>query len=80
MESQEVKSNVRTVIANVIGCDLEDVTDSATLEDLGAYDLDVVEILMECERDFHISIPDEDFEKVKNVGQFIDMVISKVVI
>lgn len=45
--------------------------DSNIMEDLGADSLDIVEIVMECEREFNIDISDEIMESMSTVGQFL---------
>lgn len=45
--------------------------DNNIMEDLGADSLDIVEIVMECEREFNIEISDEIMESMSTVGQFL---------
>jgi acyl carrier protein len=47
------------------------------VNDLGADSLDTVELVMELEDEFEISIPDEDAEKIQTVGNAIDYIGSK---
>ena len=44
------------------------------MEDLNADSLDQVELVMEFEDEFETSIPDEQAEKIKTVGQAIDFI------
>ena len=44
------------------------------MDDLGADSLDTVELVMEFEDEFETSIPDEQAEKIKTVGQAIDFI------
>jgi len=54
------------------------VTESATLMgDLEADSLDVVELLMEFEEEFEITIPQEDAEKIETVGQIVEYIASR---
>ena len=63
---------VRDVIVDTISCDAEDVTMDASLtDDLGADSLDAVELNMAFEDAFDISIPDEDMENIKTVGDVV---------
>jgi len=48
--------------------------ETSFVNDLGADSLDTVELVMEFEDEFDISIPDEDAEKIQTVGQAIDYV------
>jgi acyl carrier protein len=47
------------------------------VNDLGADSLDTVELVMEFEDEFEISIPDEDAEKIQTVGAAIEYISSK---
>ena len=56
----------------------EVVNENASLaEDLGADSLDTVEWVMELEEEFDISIPDEDAEKIRTVGEAISYIENK---
>ena len=69
---------VRAIIAEQLGVKLEEVTDAASfIEDLGADSLDTVELVMALEEEFGIEIPDEDAEKMANVGDAIKYIESK---
>jgi acyl carrier protein len=60
---------VKDIIEKELGVEREKLTDSANfIEDLGADSLDIVELVMEFEKEFNIDIPDEDAEKLKTVG------------
>ena len=48
--------------------------DASFVNDLGADSLDTVELVMELEEEFDITIPDEDAEKIQTVGQAIDYI------
>jgi len=73
-----VGDKVREIIAKQLGVKLEEVTPQATfIDDLGADSLDTVEIVMTLEEEFKIEIPDEDAEKMKNVGEAIKYIEEK---
>ncbi len=73
-----VADKVKEIIAKQLGVKLEEVTPQATfIEDLGADSLDTVEIVMALEEEFKIEIPDEDAEKMKNVGEAIKYIEDK---
>ena len=60
---------VRDIIEKELGVEREKLTDEASfIEDLGADSLDIVELVMEFEKEFNIDIPDEDAEKLRTVG------------
>lgn len=70
---------VRAIIAEQLGAKIEDVTDTASfVDDLGADSLDTVELVMALEEEFGIEIPDEDAEKMTNVGEAVRYVEDKV--
>ena len=70
MENLEKK--VKEIIIDKLGIEESEVTDSASFtNDLGADSLDTVELIMEFEKEFNISIPDEDAEKIGTIGQAI---------
>ncbi len=57
----------------------EKLTDEASfIEDLGADSLDIVELVMEFEKEFNIDIPDEDAEKLRTVGDAVAYLNQKV--
>ena len=76
--AEAVADRVRAIIAEQLGVKLEEVTDAASfIEDLGADSLDTVELVMALEEEFGIEIPDEDAEKMANVGDAIKYIESK---
>lgn len=73
-----VADKVRSIIAEQLGVKLEEVTQEASfVDDLGADSLDTVELVMALEENFKIEIPDEDAEKMSNVGQAIKYIEEK---
>ena len=70
---------VRDIIEKELGVEREKLTDSASfIEDLGADSLDIVELVMEFEKEFNIDIPDEDAEKLRTVGDALAYLNQKV--
>jgi acyl carrier protein len=51
--------------------------ETSFINDLGADSLDTVELVMEFEDEFEISIPDEDAEKIQTVGNAVDYITDK---
>ncbi|MFO7789959.1 MAG: acyl carrier protein [Bacteroidota bacterium] len=65
-------SKVKSIIVDKLGVDENEVTPEASFtNDLGADSLDTVELIMEFEKEFDISIPDEEAEKIGTVGDAI---------
>lgn len=77
--SQDVESKVKAIIVDKLGVDESEVTHEANFtNDLGADSLDTVELIMEFEKEFDISIPDEDAENIATVGNAVDYLQEKV--
>ena len=68
----EIESKVKEIIAEKLGVDEENVKHEASFtNDLGADSLDTVELIMEFEKAFNITIPDDKAEKIATVGDAI---------
>ncbi|NLO72113.1 MAG: acyl carrier protein [Porphyromonadaceae bacterium] len=68
----EVAEKVKAIIVDKLGVDEADVVDTASFtNDLGADSLDTVELIMEFEKEFGVSIPDEEAQKISTVGDAI---------
>ena len=77
-EQMDIEAKVKEIIVEQLGVDAEEVTIEASfVEDLGADSLDTVELVMEFEDEFEISILDEDAEKIQTVGNAIEYIGSK---
>ena len=71
----EVESKVKAIIVDKLGVDESEVKNEASFaNDLGADSLDTVELIMEFEKEFNISIPDDQAEKITTVGDAIKYV------
>jgi acyl carrier protein len=72
MERDEIMDKVRVVIVEQLNVEEDDVTEDASfIDDLGADSLDIVELVMALEEEFGISIPDEEAEHIKTVGNAV---------
>lgn len=72
MERDEILDKVRDVIVDQLNVEADDVTEDASfIDDLGADSLDIVELVMALEEEFGISIPDEEAENIKSVGDAV---------
>lgn len=68
----EIESKVKAIIVDKLGVEEAEVKNEASFaNDLGADSLDTVELIMEFEKEFHISIPDDQAEKIGTVGDAI---------
>lgn len=74
----QVASKVIEIVVDKLGVDAAEAVPTASFtNDLGADSLDTVELIMEFEKEFEISIPDEDAEKISTVGDAIAYIESK---
>ena len=71
----EISERVKAIIVDKLGVSDAEVTPEATFQqDLGADSLDTVELIMEFEKEFGISIPDDQSEKMQTVGDAIKFI------
>ena len=68
----EVAAKVKAIIVDKLSVEESEVTNEASFtNDLGADSLDTVELIMEFEKEFELSIPDDQAEKISTVGDAI---------
>ncbi len=68
----EISEKVKAIIIDKLGVEAAEVTLEASFaNDLGADSLDTVELIMEFEKEFNVSIPDDQAENIGTVGQAI---------
>lgn len=78
MTEAEIEDKVVGIVAEQMGVDRGEITRETNFaNDLNADSLDTVELVMEFEDEFEISIPDEDAEKIQTVGHAIEYIESK---
>ena len=71
----EIKEKITNIIVNKLNVEPSIVTDDAEfINALGADSLDTVELIMEFEKEFGISIPDDQSEKIQTVGDAIKFI------
>lgn len=74
----EIAEKVKAIIVDKLGVEESEVTTEASFtNDLGADSLDTVELIMEFEKEFDISIPDEEAEKIQTVGDALSYIENK---
>mmetsp|Transcript_52099 Transcript_52099/g.96462 ORF Transcript_52099/g.96462 Transcript_52099/m.96462 type:complete len:126 (+) Transcript_52099:102-479(+) len=76
--SEDTFSKVADVISEQLGVDKDKVTGTATLSELGADSLDIVETVMALEETFEVDLPDEETTQLKNVGDVADLIQTKI--
>ena len=68
----DIQNRVKAIIVDKLGVDESEVKPEATFtNDLGADSLDTVALIMELEKEFNITIPDDQAEKIATVGDAI---------
>jgi acyl carrier protein len=78
MDSKQIESKVYKIVAEKLNIEEKNVSAASRFqEDLGADSLDIVELLMEIEEEFGVSISDEESEKLKTVGDASKFIASK---
>lgn len=79
MSTESIFESVRNILVDQLGVDVEMVTiESNFIDDLNADSLDIVELVMAMEQEFGISIPDEEAERIKSVGDAVDFIKANV--
>ncbi len=74
---EQIEERVKAIIVDKLGVDENEVTNEASFaNDLGADSLDTVELIMEFEKEFGISIPDDKAESIATVQDAINYITS----
>ena len=73
-----VFEKVRKLIATQLGIGEKEIQETTTFEDLGIDSLEIFEIIMDLEDEFHIEIPNEDVENIKSIADINKYIQSKV--
>ena len=70
--AEDIDTKVIEIVSEQMGVDKSEVTrETHFINDLNADSLDTVELVMEFEDEFELSIPDEEAEKIKTVGDAV---------
>ncbi len=76
--SEDIRQKVSQIIINKLGVEESQINDAASFtNDLGADSLDTVELVMEFEKAFNLTIADEDAEKITTVGDAVTYISEK---
>jgi len=77
MDRQEILEKVTEIVSEQMGVDKSEITaETSFINDLNADSLDTVELVMEFEDAFDMSIPDEEAEKIQTVGAAVDYIMK----
>ncbi|HSS66857.1 MAG TPA: acyl carrier protein [Gammaproteobacteria bacterium] len=74
----EIEEKVMQIVSEQLSVDRNEISrETSFVNDLNADSLDTVELVMELEDEFDLTIPDEEAEKLKTVGEAIDFIKKK---
>ncbi len=77
VDVQAIENRVIEIISEQMGADKSEISRGTSfINDLNADSLDTVELVMEFEDEFDMSIPDEEAEKIQTVGAAIDYIVN----
>ncbi|MDD2393986.1 MAG: acyl carrier protein [Eubacteriales bacterium] len=75
MSTESIFETVQSILADQLGVEPDQVTmDANFIDDLNADSLDIVELVMAMEQEFGISIPDDEAERIKTVGDAVNFI------
>jgi acyl carrier protein len=73
-----IEEKVVGIVSEQLGHPKEEITlESKFIDDLKADSLDIVELVMEFEDEFDVTIPDDDYDKIKTVGDVVGYITEK---
>jgi len=79
MSTDSIFESVQNILVEQLGVDADIITmESNFIDDLNADSLDIVELVMAMEQEFGISIPDEEAERIKSVGDAVEFIKASV--
>ena len=79
MKRKEIEERFRAIVVDILNVEESELKDGARFEDdLYADSLDILEIVMEAEREFGISIPDEEAGSVVTYGDALDLITRNI--
>lgn len=75
MSNDQIFEAVQKILVDQLGVDEDLISmESNFIDDLNADSLDIVELVMAMEQEFNISIPDEEAERIKTVGDAVEFI------
>ena len=79
VDVQAIEKKVIDIISEQMGVDKSEIMrETSFINDLNADSLDTVELVMEFEDEFDMSIPDEEAEKIQTVGAAVDYIVNAI--
>lgn len=75
MKDDQIFAKIRDILVEQLGVEADEISlESDFTDELNADSLDIVELVMAMEQEFGISIPDEEAERIRTVGDAVDFV------
>ena len=74
MTGTDYFKKIRDIVAEQLNVDPETITMETRFDELNADSLDVVEVIMTLEQEFDMQIPDEEAERIKDIGAVVDYI------
>ena len=79
LTAQAIEEKIVNIISEQMGMDKAEIArETSFVNDLNADSLDTVELVMEFEDEFGLSIPDEEAEKIQTVGAAVDYIVNNI--
>ena len=77
MSTSAIEAKVKSIIADQLGVGEDEIKpESNFVEDLGADSLDIVQLIMALEEEYHLEISDEEAEKIRTIQDIVDYIES----
>lgn len=77
MTREDIFNKVKTILSEQLGVEAQSIEmDSDFIDDLNADSLDIVDLVLDLENEFDITIPDEEAERIKTVGDAVEYIES----
>ncbi|NLM19511.1 MAG: acyl carrier protein [Clostridiaceae bacterium] len=77
MSAEDIFEQVKQLLVDQLGVDEDSISmDSDFIDDLNADSLDIVDLIITLESEYDISIPDEDAQRLKTVGDAVDFIVE----
>jgi len=79
IDAGAIETKVTEIVSEQMGVEKSEISrETSFINDLNADSLDTVELVMEFEDEFDMSIPDEEAEKIQTVGAAVDYIVEMV--
>ena len=76
MSKDEIFQKVRTILTDNLACEAEVKPESIITTELGLDSIDVIELVMECEKQFGIAIPDDTMDRIYKVDDIVNVIMT----